>query len=155
MVVGGLLSTLLLDADGAAEPVLFDGEEGGTMKPPVKMLVIYVDETDLWGAGSLYEAIVRRLRQLGIAGATAQAGMMGFGSHGKVHRKRLFGVSDDKPVMITVVDSEAKIREVLPKSAGWSRKAWSSCWMPRWWNRVDAANIITRSRSSSENSVPA
>ena len=43
------------------------------MKLPAKMLVIYVDETDLWGTGSLYEAIVRRLRQLGLAGATAQA----------------------------------------------------------------------------------
>jgi len=85
------------------------------MKPPVKMLMIYVDETDLWGTGTLYEAIVRRLRQLGIAGATAQPGMMGFGSHGKVHRKRLFGVSDDRPVVITAVDEEAKIRDVLPE----------------------------------------
>jgi PII-like signaling protein len=88
------------------------------MKPPVKMLVIYVDETDLWGTVTLYEAIVRRLRQLGMAGATAQSGMMGFGSHGKVHRKRLFGVSDDRPVMITVVDTEAKIREVVPEIRG-------------------------------------
>jgi len=88
------------------------------MNPAAKMLVIYVDETDLWGTGSLYEAIVRRLRQLGIAGATAQAGIMGFGSHGKVHRRRLFGVSDDKPVTITVVDSEHKIREVLPEIRG-------------------------------------
>ena len=85
------------------------------MTPAVKMLVIYLDETDLWGSGSLYEAIVRRLRQLGMAGATAQAGMMGFGSHGKVHRKRLFGVSDDKPVVITAVDNESKIREILPE----------------------------------------
>jgi PII-like signaling protein len=38
------------------------------MKPPVKILVIYVAETDLWGTGSLYEAIVRRLRHLGLAG---------------------------------------------------------------------------------------
>jgi PII-like signaling protein len=44
--------------------------------------------------------------------------MMGFGSHGKVHRKRLFGVSDDKPVMITAIDSERKIREVLPEVRG-------------------------------------
>ena len=43
---------------------------------------------------------------------------MGFGSHGKVHRRRLFGVSDDKPVTITVVDSEHKIREVLPEIRG-------------------------------------
>jgi len=88
------------------------------MKPPVKMLVIYCDETDLWGTGSLYEATIRRVRQLGLAGATAQVGMMGFGSHGKVHHKRLFGVSDDKPVVITVVDNEHKIREVLPEIRG-------------------------------------
>ena len=88
------------------------------MKPPVKMLVIYVDETDLWGTVTLYEAIVRRLRQLGLAGATAHHGIMGFGSHGKVHHKRLFGVSDDRPVVITVVDTEPKIREVLPEIRG-------------------------------------
>jgi PII-like signaling protein len=88
------------------------------MRLPVKMLVIYVDETDLWGTVTLYEAIVRRLRQLGMAGATVQSGMMGFGSHGKVHRKRLFGVSDDRPVVITAVDEESKIREILPEIRG-------------------------------------
>ncbi len=85
------------------------------MRPPVKMLVIYLDETDLWETRPLYEAIVRRLRQLGVSGATVQTGIMGFGSHMKVHHKRLFGISDDKPVMITVVDSEGVIREVLPE----------------------------------------
>ena len=92
------------------------------MTPPVKMLVIYVDETDLWGSGPLYEALVRRIRQMGLAGATAQAGMMGFGSHGKVHHRRLFGVSDDKPVVITVVDSESKIRAALPELRGMVRE---------------------------------
>jgi len=85
------------------------------MNPPVKMMVIYADETDMWGTGTLYEAIVRRLRQLGVAGATVHDGMMGFGSHMKVHHKRLFGISDDKPIVITVVDNEQKIREVLPE----------------------------------------
>ena len=85
------------------------------MKPPTKMLVVYVDETDVYGTGPLYEAIVRRLRQLGVSGATAVAGMMGFGAHMKVHRKRLFGISDDKPVVISVVDSEPVIRLVLPE----------------------------------------
>jgi uncharacterized protein len=85
------------------------------MKPPLKMLSIYVDETDLWETGPLYEAIVRRLRQLGVAGATVQAGVMGFGSHGKVHHKHLFGISDDKPMIVTVVDSESAIRAALPE----------------------------------------
>lgn len=85
------------------------------MTPPVKMLLIYVDETDLWHTQPLYEAVVRRLRQAGIAGATVQHGIMGFGSHGKMHQKRLFGISDDKPVVITVVDSEEKIRGIVPE----------------------------------------
>lgn len=92
------------------------------MKSPVKMLIIYVDETDVYGTGPLHEAIIRRLRQLGISGATAVAGIMGFGSHLKVHRRRLFGVADDKPVVITVVDSEPVIREVLPEIRGMVRE---------------------------------
>ena len=90
------------------------------MKPPVKMLLIFVDETDVWGETHtpLYEAIVRRLRQLDVAGATVQTGIMGFGSHQKVHRKRLFGISDDRPVAITVVDEESKIRAILPEIRG-------------------------------------
>ena len=85
------------------------------MTPPVKMLVILVDETDTWNNElPLYEAIVRRLVQHEISGATVAAGIMGFGSHQRVHRKRLFGVTDDRPITITVIDSEQKIREVLP-----------------------------------------
>jgi uncharacterized protein len=80
-----------------------------------KMLQIYVDETDLWGSVPLYEALVRRFRQLEMAGTTVLTGVMGFGSHMKVHHKRLFGVSDDRPVLITVVDAEARIRAVLPE----------------------------------------
>jgi PII-like signaling protein len=88
------------------------------MKAPVKMLMIYVDETDVFGTSPLYEAIIRRLRQLGVNGATAATGIMGFGAHLKVHRKRLFGISDDKPVVITVVDTEGVIREILPEIRG-------------------------------------
>ena len=90
------------------------------MDAPVKLLLIYVDETDVWGETHtpLYEAIVRRIRQLELAGATVQAGIMGFGSHQKVHRKRLFGISDDKPMIISVVDCDAKIRRILPEIRG-------------------------------------
>lgn len=79
-----------------------------------KVLLIFVDETDTWEDLPLYEAIVRRLARAGMAGATVQTGIMGFGSHLKVHRKRLFGISDDRPVTITVVDAAEKIRGVLP-----------------------------------------
>ncbi len=85
------------------------------MKAPIKLLLIYVDENDTWEMTPLYEAIIRRLRQLDVAGATVQTGIMGFGSHMKVHQKRLFGISDDRPVVISVVDNEARLRLILPE----------------------------------------
>ncbi|PYV39571.1 MAG: hypothetical protein DMG06_22820 [Acidobacteria bacterium] len=92
------------------------------MNPPVKLLLIFVDETDTWQQIPLYEAIVRRLRQLDIAGATVQTGIMGFGSHMKVHHKRLFGITDDRPVAISVVDNESKLRQVIPEIRGMIRE---------------------------------
>ena len=59
------------------------------MNAPMKLLLIYVDENDEWEQMPLYEAIVRRLRRLGIAGATVQVGIMGFGGHSLIHRKGL------------------------------------------------------------------
>jgi len=85
------------------------------MTEPTSVLLIFVNEADLWRDTPLYEAIVKRLRDLGVAGATAQAGLIGFGHHHLVHEKGLFGMSADRPVTITVVDTERKIREIVPE----------------------------------------
>lgn len=87
------------------------------MDAPVKMMLIFVDETDTWAESRvpLYEAIVESLMHAGIAGATVQSGIMGFGANRQMHRKRLFGVTDERPVTITVVENEAKLRSLLPK----------------------------------------
>jgi PII-like signaling protein len=85
------------------------------MTPPNKMLMIFVDESEQWEDVPLYEAILRRLVRFDIAGATVQIGVMGFGSHHRIHRKRLFGVSDDRPVTIMVIDDEAKLRNAIPE----------------------------------------
>lgn len=83
------------------------------MTEPRKKLTIYIDETDMWEEVPLYEAIVRRLERSGIAGATVYTGIMGFGAHHRVHRKRLFGISDDRPVVIESVDLPDRITEVV------------------------------------------
>ena len=80
----------------------------------VRMLVIFVNESDLWRDRPLYEVIVHRLKELGIAGATAHAGLIGFGHHHFVHHKGLFGLSVDRPVTIIAVDTDAKIRDIIP-----------------------------------------
>ncbi len=83
-----------------------------------KLLTIIIDETDMLGEVPLYEALVRKLVRLELAGATVQAGIMGYGRHGKVHRKRLFGISDERPITIIVVDREVAIRAALPELRG-------------------------------------
>ena len=85
------------------------------MTSAAKVLQIFIDETDTWEQMPLYEAIVLRLRQLEVAGATVHKGIMGFGSHMSVHRKRLFGISDDRPIIISVVADESKLRQILPE----------------------------------------
>jgi PII-like signaling protein len=84
------------------------------MSTPVKVLVVFVDETDMWESLPLYEAIIKKLAKHKITGATAVDGMMGFGAHGKLHKRGLFGVSDDKPVMIVSVDLEEKLLKAMP-----------------------------------------
>ncbi len=78
-------------------------------------LTIYLNDADMSGDLTLHETLVRRLLHAEVAGATVFRGVMGYGSHGKVHRRRLFGVTDDNPIAIIAVDDESRIRAVLPE----------------------------------------
>lgn len=78
-----------------------------------KALIAFFDANDLWGEAPLYEELVRQLERHGVAGATVVDGIMGFGAHRRIHHKGLFGVVDDKPVMVVAIDREEKLRAVL------------------------------------------
>lgn len=79
-----------------------------------KMLTIYIDETDLWKDQKLYDVIVRRLHRNAIAGATVVAGFMGYGGDRKIHQRGLLGISDERPIIITAIDEEERLRRALP-----------------------------------------
>ena len=79
-----------------------------------KVLWIFLSEADRHGEVALYDAIIHQLLHLNVRGATVTAGIMGFGRHHHIHKKHLFGVNDDKPLMITVVDTEETLRRVIP-----------------------------------------
>lgn len=78
-----------------------------------KCLMIFIEDTDTWKGQPLYQFIVRLLQKRGLDGATALSGITGFGAAGQIHRKGLFGVSDEKPIVILAVDSDAKIMEAV------------------------------------------
>jgi PII-like signaling protein len=79
-----------------------------------KMVRIYIGEDDRWEGEPLHEAIVKRLRMMDIAGATVYRGVLGFGAQQRMHRSGFLGLSNDLPLMITAVDTEEKIKSILP-----------------------------------------
>lgn len=79
-----------------------------------KLLRIYIGEDDRWEDEPLHEAIVKKLRMMDIAGATVYRGVIGYGAQNRVHRPGFLGLSKDLPIMLSVIDTEEKIRGVLP-----------------------------------------
>ena len=79
-----------------------------------KMLRIHFGEDDKWHGEPLYKAIVQKCRELDIAGATVYRGIEGYGASTMIRRSHLFSVSRDAPIMVSVVDSEEKIRRLIP-----------------------------------------
>ena len=76
---------------------------------------IYIGEADHWHGRPLYQAIVELLRERGIAGATVVRGIEGFGAKARLHSARILRLSEDLPIVIEVVDSEDRLRAVLPE----------------------------------------
>ncbi len=78
------------------------------------LLRIYLGESDRWQHQPLYEAIVLAARAQQLAGATVLRGTMGFGQTSRLHTAKLLSLSVDLPLVIEIVDSEAKIHAFLP-----------------------------------------
>jgi PII-like signaling protein len=78
------------------------------------LLRIFVGESDRHGHRPLYEEIVLRAREAGLAGATVLRGVMGFGKHSLIHTAKILRLSEDLPMVVEVVDSREKIEEFLP-----------------------------------------
>lgn len=78
------------------------------------LLRIFVGESDKHGHVPLYEAIVLKAREAGLAGATVLRGLMGFGMHSVLHTAKILRLSEDLPMVIEIVDSPEKIEAFLP-----------------------------------------
>lgn len=76
---------------------------------PARMMRIFIGEGDHWHGEPLYDAIVKRLRMLEIAGATVYRGILGYGTKGHTHKKSFWHPARDLPIMIAVVDTPEKL----------------------------------------------
>jgi PII-like signaling protein len=79
-----------------------------------QLMRIFIGESDRWQGKPLYEAIIFKAREMGIAGATMLRGLMGFGAASRIHTAKILRLSEDLPIVIEIVDSHDKVAEFLP-----------------------------------------
>jgi uncharacterized protein len=78
------------------------------------LLRIFFGEDDRFEGNPLYKAIVLKAREMHVAGATVLRGPMGFGHSSRLHTAKVMRLSFDLPIVVEIVDTEAKINEFLP-----------------------------------------
>lgn len=86
------------------------------MKTPEEgvLLRIFIGETDRHKGLALYEQIVRKAKELHLAGVTVTRGIMGYGASSEIHTAKILRLSEDLPVIIEIIDSEENLERILP-----------------------------------------
>jgi len=78
-----------------------------------RLMRIYMGESDKWQGEPLYDAIVKRLRMMDIAGATVYRGILGYGVKRHTHKSGRLGLSHDLPIVISIVDTQEKLAKAV------------------------------------------
>jgi PII-like signaling protein len=100
------------------------GEKVPAMKHEgkAKLMRVYVGENDKWNGKPLYEALVESLRAHDIAGVTVYRGILGYGANRRIRADSTLSLSHDRPIMLSVVDTEDRLRAFLPTLDGMVRQ---------------------------------
>jgi uncharacterized protein len=77
-------------------------------------VTIFVGESDRWHHQPLHAAMVKRLREAGAAGVTVVRGVEGFGKNSRIHMASVLRLSEDLPMVITIVDRPERVEEFMP-----------------------------------------
>jgi uncharacterized protein len=78
------------------------------------LLRVFVGESDRWHHHPLYESIVLKAREHGLAGATVTRGVMGYGKNSVLHTAKILRLSEDLPMIVEIIDDREKIESFLP-----------------------------------------
>jgi len=76
---------------------------------PAKLMRVFLGAADKWHDAPLYDAIVKKLLLMDIAGATVYQGILGYGAKGHQHKATFFHPMRDLPIMLSVIDTAEKI----------------------------------------------
>ena len=77
------------------------------------LLRILIGESAQYRGKRLYEWLVLKARECGIAGATVTRGMMGYGASSRIKTASILRLSEDLPVIVEMVDEKKMLEEFL------------------------------------------
>jgi PII-like signaling protein len=79
-----------------------------------KLLRVFLGESDKLNGKPVYEEIVLKAREAGLAGTTVIKGIMGYGANSIIHTSKILTLSEDLPLIIEIVDELSKIENFIP-----------------------------------------
>jgi PII-like signaling protein len=79
-----------------------------------KLMRIFIGENDKWNGKPLHKALIECMRTNDIAGVTVYQGILGYGANRRIHKDSALHLSHDRPMMLSVVDTEERLRAFLP-----------------------------------------
>lgn len=77
------------------------------------LLRVFLGENARYDGRPLYEALVLKAREFGLAGATVLRGPMGFGRNSRLHTAKILQLSTDLPIVVEIVDTRERIDAFL------------------------------------------
>jgi hypothetical protein len=90
-------------------------QTGPELKGEGLLLRVFIGESDHHRGKPLYEAIMLRARELGLAGCTVTRGLAGYGAASHIHTAKILRLSMDLPIVVEIVDTAERIRSFLPE----------------------------------------
>lgn len=79
-----------------------------------KLMRIFIGENDKWRDKPLHAALIESMRANDIAGVTVYQGILGYGANRRMHKDSTLHLSHDRPVMLSVVETEEKLQAYFP-----------------------------------------
>ena len=107
-------TTVLKPAELSGKKVTQESSPSLKREGRAKLMRIYVGENDKWSDKPLYKALIESMRANDIAGVTVYQGILGYGANRRIHKDSALHLSHDRPMMLSVVETEEKLQAYFP-----------------------------------------
>ncbi len=118
MVGTGLIeiqdTTVVKPSEISAKPSIREGTPPLKSQGKAKLMRIFVGENDKWNGKPLHTALIESMRANDVAGVTVYQGILGYGANRRIRKDTALHLSHDRPIMLSVVDTEERLRAFLP-----------------------------------------